>query len=40
MFAPGEGQVPLNVFNDVNAEYLSFPTIFVDKGGQIIGSNL
>ena len=30
-FAPGEGQVPLSVFNDDNAEYLSFPTIF---GGQ------
>ena len=40
MFAPGEGQVPLSVFNDDNGEYLSFPTIFVDKRGQIIGSNL
>ena len=40
MFAPGEGQVPLSVFNDDNAEYLSFQTIFVDKRGQIIGSNL
>ena len=39
MFAPGEGQVPLSVFNDDNAEYLSFPTIFVDKRGQIIGSD-
>ena len=27
-FAPGEGQVPLSVFKDENAEYLSFPTIF------------
>ena len=30
-FAPGEGQVPLSVFNDGNAEYLSFPTIFGQK---------
>ena len=37
-FAPGEGQVPLSVFNDDNAEYLSFPTTVVDKRGQIIGS--
>ena len=28
MFALGDGQVPLSVFNDDNAEYLSFPTIF------------
>ena len=27
-FVPGEGQVALSVFNDDNAEYLSFPTIF------------
>ena len=27
-FAPAEGQVPLSVFNDDNAEYLSFPIIF------------
>ena len=39
-FGPSEGQVPLNIFNDDNAEYLSFPAIFVDKRGQIIGSNL
>ena len=39
-FAPGEGQVPLSIFNDDNAEYLSFPTIFVDKRGQIMGNNL
>ena len=39
-FAPGEGQVPLSVFNDENIEYLPFPTIFVDKRGQIIGSHL
>ena len=39
-FAPGEGQVPLSVFNDDNAEYLSFSTIFVDQTGQIMGSNL
>ena len=26
-FAPGEGQVPLSIFNDDNTEYLSFPTI-------------
>ena len=30
-FAPGEGQVPLSVFNDDNAEYLSFPTFFLWK---------
>ena len=40
IFASSEGQVPLSVFNDDNAEYLSFPTIFVDKRGQILGSNL
>ena len=28
MFAPAEGQVPLRLFNDDNAEYLSFQTIF------------
>ena len=39
-FGPGEEQVPLSVFIDDNAEYLSFPTIFVDKRGQIIGSDL
>ena len=27
-FTPGEEWVPLSVFNDDNAEYLSFPTIF------------
>ena len=27
-FAPGEGQKPLGIFKDPNAEYLSFPTIF------------
>ena len=27
-FAPGEGQHPISVFHDPNAEYLSFPTIF------------
>ena len=26
--APGEGQRPLSIFKDPNAEYLSFPTIF------------
>ena len=31
MFAPGEWQVPLSVFNDNNAEYLSFPTIFCEQ---------
>ena len=39
-FAPHEGQVPLSVFNDDNAEYLSFPTVFVDKRGQTIGRDL
>ena len=28
IFAPGEGQKPLGIFKDPNAEYLSFPTIF------------
>ena len=28
IFAPGEGQVPVSVFKDENAEYLAFPTIF------------
>ena len=27
-FAPGEGQRPLNLFQDRDAEYLSFPTIY------------
>ena len=27
-FAPGEGQHPLNLFQDSDAEYLSFPTIY------------
>ena len=27
-FAPGDGQVPVSVFKDDNAEYLAFPTIF------------
>ena len=27
-FAPGEGQRPLNLFQDKDAEYLSFPTIY------------
>lgn len=27
-FAPGEGQKPLSLYSDPNAEYLSFPTIF------------
>ena len=27
-FALGEGQVPVSVFKDENAEYLAFPTIF------------
>ena len=26
--APGEGQTPLSIFQDKNAEYLAFPTIF------------
>ena len=32
-FAPGEGQIPVSVFKDENAEYLAFPIIFC---GQII----
>ena len=31
IFAPGEGQKPLCIFKDPNAEYLSFPTIFCGK---------
>ena len=27
-FAPGEGQIPISVFQDQDAEYLAFPTIF------------
>ena len=27
-FAPGEGQIPISVFQDEDAEYLAFPTIF------------
>ena len=27
-FAPGDGQIPVSVFKDENAEYLAFPTIF------------
>ena len=27
-FAPGEGQIPVSMFKDKNAEYLAFPTIF------------
>ena len=27
-FAPGEGQTPLSLYQDENAEYMSFPTIF------------
>ena len=27
-FAPGEGQHPLSLYHDVDAEYLCFPTIF------------
>ena len=34
-FAPGEGQIPVSVFKDENAEYLEFPTIFVGKRDQI-----
>ena len=29
--APGEGQVPLSIFKDPDAEYLSFPTLFCGK---------
>ena len=28
-FAPGEGCTPISMFSDPDAEYLSFPTIFV-----------
>lgn len=28
-FSPGEGQVPLGIYQDRNAEYLSFPTLIV-----------
>ena len=35
-FAPGEGQIPVSVFKDENAEYWHFPPFFVSKRGQII----
>ena len=28
VFAPGEGQHPLSLYSDPDAEYLAFPTIF------------
>lgn len=31
-FAPGEGQRPLSLYQDQDAEFLSFPTIFSGKG--------
>ena len=31
-FAPGEGQQPVGVFSDPDAEYLLFPTIFCGQG--------
>ena len=31
-FAPGEGQHPLSLYHDVDAEYLCFPTIFCVRG--------
>ena len=30
-FAPGEGQHPLSLYQDKDAEYLCFPTIFCGK---------
>ena len=35
-FAPGEGQIPVSVFKDENAEYLALPLFFVGKRDQII----
>ena len=31
-FAPGEGQQPLSLYQDPDAEYLAFPTIFYGHG--------
>ena len=28
LVAPGEGQQPLSLFKDLDAEYLAFPTLF------------
>ena len=28
IFAPGEGHRPMSIFQDVDVEYLAFPTIF------------
>ncbi|CAC5389892.1 unnamed protein product [Mytilus coruscus] len=35
IFASGEGQRPISLYSDPDAEYLSFPTIFCGKKGQI-----
>ena len=34
-FAPGEGQLPISVFKDDNAEYVTFPTIFCGQKRQV-----
>ena len=31
-FAPGEGQHPLSLYQDTDAEYLCFPSTFVVRG--------
>jgi ribosome-interacting GTPase 1 len=31
IFAPGEGQRPISLYNDPDAEYLAFPSIFCGK---------
>ena len=31
IFAPGEGQQHLSIFQDLNAEYFSFPSIFCEQ---------
>ena len=37
-FAPGKGQRPLNLFQDKDAEYLSFPTIYCGERMNTISS--
>ena len=38
-FAPGEGQHPLNLFQDADAEYLSFPTIYCGERRRLTTTN-
>ena len=38
IYAPGEGCTPKSIFQDTGAEYLAFPTIFVDKNEKRIST--